>query len=130
MTVSDAYVLIADDEPIIATIVKRIVEQMGLIAVVVSDGAQAIQAARTLDVRFGCAIFDVMMPGMDGIAAAAAIHAFDAELPIIFMSGSEHLALFQRADTRSPVAFIQKPFRVEQLRSLLRQILQQKELEG
>jgi CheY-like chemotaxis protein len=48
MTAPDARVLIADDEPAVAIFVQRALELMGLLAVVVSNGAAAIKVAQTL----------------------------------------------------------------------------------
>jgi two-component system cell cycle sensor histidine kinase/response regulator CckA len=88
MTAPDARVLIADDEPAIADFVERVLALMGLLAVVVSDGAAAIKVAQTFQGRLDCAILDVMMPDVNGIDAAEAIRRIIPELPIIFMSGS------------------------------------------
>ncbi len=62
MSPLDACVLIADDEPMIAAIMERIVAAMGLTSVTVSDGAQAIQTASLLDRQLSCVILDVVMP--------------------------------------------------------------------
>jgi len=130
MTALNASVLIADDEPTIATIIERTVNQMGFATVVVSDGAQAVQAARTLDTRLICIIFDVAMPVMSGIDAAAAIRAFAPDVSIILMSGSDHIALSQHAMPKSHFAFMEKPFTLAHLRDLLKQVLPDKEREA
>ncbi|MEP7190619.1 MAG: response regulator, partial [Roseiflexaceae bacterium] len=69
----DVCVLIADDEPMIAAIMERVVAAMGLTSVTVSDGAQAIQTASLLHKQLICVILDVVMPGPTGVAAAEAI---------------------------------------------------------
>jgi len=130
MTAPDASILIADDEPGIAVFVERALELMGLRAVVVSDGAAAIKVAQTLQGSLDCAILDVMMPNVNGIDAAEAIRRIIPELPIIFMSGFLSPELLQRSTTMAHVAFLQKPFTLSHLRSLLTQVLHAKELGG
>jgi two-component system cell cycle sensor histidine kinase/response regulator CckA len=130
MTAPDARVLIADDEPAVAIFVQRALELMGLLAVVVSNGAAAIKVAQTLQGSLDCAILDVMMPEVNGIDAAEAIRRIIPELPIIFMSGFFYSEFLQRSTTMSHVAFMQKPFTLSQLRALLTEVLHVKELGG
>jgi CheY-like chemotaxis protein len=128
MTAPDACVLIADDDLAVADLVQRALDLMGLLAVVVSDGAAAIKVAQTLQGSLDCAILDVMMPEVNGIDAAEAIRRIIPELPIIFMSGFLSPELLQRSNMMSHVAFMQKPFTLTHLRSLLTQVLHEKEL--
>ena len=128
MTALDASVLIADDEPSVADFVQRALGLMGLLAVVVFDGAEAIKVAETLQGSLDCAILDVMMPNVNGIDAAVAIRRIIPELPIIFMSGFYSPELLQRSTAMAHVAFLQKPFTLSDLRSLLTQVLHEKEL--
>ena len=130
MTALDACVLIADDDLAVADFVERTLALMGLSAVVVSDGAAAVKVAQTLQGRLDCAILDVMMPKMNGIDAAEAIRQITPDLPIIFMSGFFSPELLERATTMAHVAFLQKPFTLSDLRSLLTQVLHEKELGG
>ncbi len=128
MTALKASVLIAANEPLVAAVIEQTVNQMGLTAVVASDGAKAVQSARTLDTSLMCIIFDVMMPVMSGIDAAAAIRAFAPNVHTILMSGSGHGTLFQHGITKSHFAFMEKPFTLAHLRSLLDQAFHEKEL--
>ncbi|MEU8379867.1 response regulator transcription factor [Streptosporangium sp. NPDC048865] len=63
--------LIADDEPLIATGVRTVLESAGDIEVVAvaRDGREAVQAARRQ--RIDVALLDISMPVMDGLTAAA-----------------------------------------------------------
>ncbi|TMR96298.1 response regulator [Nonomuraea basaltis] len=63
--------LIADDEPLITTGIRTVLESAGDIEVVAvaRDGREAVQAARRHQVDV--ALLDISMPVMDGLAAAA-----------------------------------------------------------
>jgi two-component system, cell cycle sensor histidine kinase and response regulator CckA len=130
MTALDACILIADDEPAVADFVERALALMGLRAVVVSDGAEAVKVAQSFQGSLDCAILDVMMPKMNGVDSAEAIRRITPELPIIFMSGFFSPELLQRSNTMAHVAFLQKPFALSQLRDLLTQVLHEKEFGG
>jgi len=126
MFAPDTSILIADDDPIIAGFLTRILALMGRTAVVVSDGAQAIEVARTLQGTLDCAILDVMMPQVNGVDAAAAIRQIIPALPILFISGFVSTELLQRSRAMLGVTFLQKPFTLPELRSRLTQILEPK----
>jgi CheY-like chemotaxis protein len=130
MTAPNARVLIAEDEPAVADFVQRALELTGLLTVVVSNGAEAITVAQALQGSLDCVILDVMMPEVTGIDAAEAIRRITPDLPIIFMSGFYPPELLQRCTTMAHVAFLQKPFTLSDLRSLLAQVLHEKELGG
>jgi CheY-like chemotaxis protein len=123
MTAPDVCVLIADDELMIVTIMGRIITSMGLTAITVADGARAIETASALQSCLVCAILDVAMPGTDGVAAAEAIRQSFPELPIILMSGSIPSALIQRSTQIPHVAFLQKPFTIREVKSILTPLL-------
>ncbi|MEU9830222.1 response regulator transcription factor [Streptosporangium sp. NPDC048047] len=63
--------LIADDEPLITTGIRTVLESAGDIEVVATarDGREAVQAARRH--RIDVALLDIAMPVMDGLDAAA-----------------------------------------------------------
>jgi two-component system, cell cycle sensor histidine kinase and response regulator CckA len=130
MTAPDARILIADDEPAVADFVEQVLTLMGLSAVVVSDGAAAIQVAQTFQGRLDCAILDVLMPNVNGIDAAEAIRRITPDLPIIFMSGFYSPELLQRATSMAHATFLQKPFALSDLRAALTHVLHEKELGG
>ncbi|MEV0622996.1 response regulator transcription factor [Nonomuraea sp. NPDC050404] len=64
-------VLIADDEPLITTGIRTVLESAGDIEVVAvaRDGREAVRAAQRH--RVDVALLDISMPVMDGLAAAA-----------------------------------------------------------
>ncbi|MEU4571407.1 response regulator transcription factor [Nonomuraea sp. NPDC023979] len=63
--------LVADDEPLITTGIRTVLESAGDIEVVATarDGREAVRAARSHSVDV--ALLDLAMPVMDGLAAAA-----------------------------------------------------------
>ena len=75
-------ILIADDEPQIREVVRILLEGEGFEVIEAADGMQAVaKADDTIDLF----ILDVMMPGMDGVAACMRIREV-SRAPILFLT--------------------------------------------
>jgi FixJ family two-component response regulator len=57
----------------------------------------------------GCAIFDVSMPGLDGIGLQAALTAGGTQMPIIFVTGKGDIPTSVRAMKAGAIDFLTKP---------------------
>ncbi len=84
-------VLMAEDDKLIANIVKHRLEREGFEVLHFENGADAYEAAQTLDVDM--AILDVKMPGMDGFELLVLLRKMPAfeRIPIVMLTsmGSE-----------------------------------------
>ena len=63
----------------------------------------------------GCAIFDVSMPGLDGIELQAALKAGGVERPVIFITGVGDIPVSVQAMKAGAVDFLTKPVKSQQL---------------
>ena len=102
-------IVIADDEPIILLDLRQMLEELGMSVVgEASDGAQAVEKARTL--KPDLAILDVKMPTMDGIEAARILHE-ERLAPVILLTAYSDRELIQRAKQAGVYGYIVKPFK-------------------
>ena len=102
-------IVIADDEPIILLDLRQMLEELGMSVVgEASDGAQAVEKARTL--KPDLAILDVKMPTMDGIEAARILHE-ERLAPVILLTAYSDAELIQRAKQAGVYGYIVKPFK-------------------
>ncbi len=69
-------VLVAEDNPVNAKLVLRLLAKQGLRTDWVEDGARAVEAWRLAD--YDLVLMDVQMPGLDGFQATQAIRAEEA----------------------------------------------------
>jgi FixJ family two-component response regulator len=63
----------------------------------------------------GCAIFDVSMPGLDGIELQAALRAGGVERPVIFITGVGDIPVSVQAMKAGAVDFLTKPVKARAL---------------
>jgi CheY-like chemotaxis protein len=113
-------VIVADDEPLIATTLLEILKIGGFDAEAVSDGIAAIERARTIHPDI--LLSDVHMPKMNGIEAAKKIREFLPNCRIVLFSG--HVATGDLLEQASAAGYefeiLTKPLGPEDLLSALR----------
>lgn len=86
MSQSNPTILVVDDEPRIADILVMIFNREGYSASAVYNGRDAL--ARIAAQPPSLVIADVVMPGLDGIELAKAIHAAHPECRVLLFSGN------------------------------------------
>jgi CheY-like chemotaxis protein len=107
------HILIADDEELVRTSLRRMLEQSGYTVEEAQDGEAALSALaqREPDVL----VLDVAMPGLDGVDVVKRLRARGSTLPIVLCSGTLEFA----ADRGLPAAMVQsmlaKPFSTDEL---------------
>jgi two-component system alkaline phosphatase synthesis response regulator PhoP len=74
---NEQHILVVDDDPKIARLVRSYLEQAGYVVDVVHDGDQALQAMRSRVPHL--VVLDLMLPGRDGLSVAQAMRT-DAAL--------------------------------------------------
>ncbi len=68
-------ILVVDDEPDIRQLLRILLENRGYQVVEAASGEEAVRRLRT-DPAYDLILMDIMMPGMDGVAACQAIRSF------------------------------------------------------
>lgn len=115
MSADAAVVVIAEDEPLASMALRAQAEALGhTVAAVARNGTEAAALVRCLPVDL--AIFDMKMPGLTGLEAAADAFA-DALTPVLLLTG------FGAADLPDPLpeppifALVTKPIGLHELRT-------------
>ena len=102
-------VLVIDDEPLVRTVVARLLEEWGFKAVEARNGKEGLQLARGVDGALSLVISDLTMPEMDGLEFAGAFRKLYPAVPILFITGKSASALADRISSgRDHLLF--KPF--------------------
>ena len=117
----DDVVLLVEDEDGVRRVARRALEMHGYRVVEASDGAQAVDLARS-NPSVGLLLTDVMMPGSFGPEVAHAVHEIVPGLPVLYMSG--HADDMARGGLVDPsVPFLAKPFTPHRLAEKVREVL-------
>jgi CheY-like chemotaxis protein len=108
-------VLVAEDEPAVRELAERALEAEGYEVVGFEDGAAALAAMESGQIRPDLVVTDLLMPRMNGRQLSDAVWARWPEVPVLFMSGhiGEGGALHRMVP--SGAAFLQKPFAPDEL---------------
>jgi two-component system cell cycle sensor histidine kinase/response regulator CckA len=80
-------ILVVDDEPMVRSVVSRLLEDWDFKVVEADNGRTALRAARKLKGALSMVITDLVMPYMDGYEFASAFRPLYPDVPILFMTG-------------------------------------------
>lgn len=112
---------VVEDDSDLRRTVARVIEMMGY-RVRCHESALAYLAAQTPD-DAAVLVLDVRMPGMTGVELKARLEAQGRQTPAIFMSGGSYPQEIDAPQVRNAVAFLWKPFKLEQFEQALEKAL-------
>ncbi|MCE1228112.1 MAG: response regulator [Firmicutes bacterium] len=114
-------VLLVDDEVALRETYRTILERMGMEVVEAVDGMDAMHKYQPGE--FALVLMDLTMPRLDGRAAFLSMRMQDPDVKVVLMSGYSSGGREEDVIDVMPAAFIQKPFRVPELASVLTTVL-------
>ena len=106
-------VLIADDEIEIRQVLSILLTNAGYETVEAKDGGTAVDILRS-DRGIDLCIMDIMMPGMSGVEATAAIRKFSA-VPVLFLTAKSLPQDKEKAYISGGDDYLVKPFSASEL---------------
>lgn len=117
-------ILVADDDPVVRHLVSSAVKQEGYTPVVAENGREAVRILQT-DAGFGAAVFDMMMPHLEGTDIIRHMRTEKRlmRIPVILMTSETALKLMKDGFEAGATVFLPKPFTITQLQALLRLLL-------
>ncbi len=127
-------ILLADDEPTVRDVGRKLLERLGFHVLLAVDGVDALRLFRETVVerheKIDCVILDLTMPRMDGSAAFQQIRQLRPRVPVILSSGYNEQEVTQKFVGRSFTTFIQKPYQLLEMATRLREALTRQPAEG
>jgi CheY-like chemotaxis protein len=117
-------VLVADDDPVICTLIKAILGR-GPYDVTSCNDAESALVHIGKDEPYDILISDFMLPGISGIDLITQLRQNRAmsRMPVVMISGHNNYAMGERAREAGANAFLNKPFTAAQLRTIIQQLL-------
>jgi PAS domain S-box-containing protein len=116
-------ILVVDDEDGIRRMLGAALTKMNYRVIEASDGATALNMYSSRGDSIAAVICDLMMPHMDGWGVIECIRKIRADLPILAISGVGPGSDARRQDLPRSVAFLQKPFELEEIMRALKLLL-------
>lgn len=111
-------VLVVEDDVKLGPLIVRALDRLGLKADLTDDGVQAVQMlGRQPD--FSAVVFDIMLPGRDGIELCRHLRRTGWPGVIIVISSRGNSLDRARVRTAGADAFLPKPFRFSELAETL-----------
>ena len=117
-------VLVADDDPAILRLVTAILEKEGFSVVPARDGREAYKALQD-DSNFTAAVFDVVMPNIQGPELLRYMRTEKRfnKIPVMMMTAEQDPKLSSDSFAAGAVVFLPKPFTTTQLQTMLRMLV-------
>jgi DNA-binding response OmpR family regulator len=120
-TAESVLILVAEDEPEIASFLRKGLMAEGYVCVVAGDAETALSVARTRPVDL--VLLDLILPDRSGLDVLRVLRARDARLPVLILTAREDVdskvsGLDQGADD-----YLTKPFAFDELLARIRALL-------
>lgn len=110
-----ARILVIEDEPVIAQVIRLLLEPHGHDVLIADDGSRGFAAAQRQGIDL--IILDLMMPVMDGYSALEALRGDErtATIPVMVLSARSDAESQRRCQEFGVDTYLQKPFASEGL---------------
>ena len=116
-------VLVVDDDPMVRSVARRLLESSGLTVHVAAGGREAVERVAGAPHAVDAVLLDMTMPELSGPEVFGLLRAIRADLPVVLMSGYHEDEL--PPDVGAGISgFIQKPFTPADLATRIRSALE------
>ncbi|MBL9213805.1 MAG: PAS domain-containing protein [Opitutaceae bacterium] len=112
---SGEYVCVVDDEEVVGSCTKLVLENKGYHTLVFTSGEACLAEVQSNPARCTVLVTDQTMPGMSGTELAAALRQLRPGLPVVIMSGYFSKISPQILDDLGQVELLGKPFTTDEL---------------
>lgn len=114
-------ILVVEDEPQVASVVKRSLEEEGYDVTVAPDGSVAWQQLQSFS--YGLLIFDLMLPGINGLQLCRQCRQAGMETPILLLTALASTDNVVTGLDSGADDYLTKPFKLAELLARVRSLL-------
>jgi two-component system OmpR family response regulator len=113
-------VLVVEDEPRMASVVRRSLATEGLVADVAHEGHTAVDMSTAVD--YDAIVLDVMLPGLSGFAVCRQMRARGVLAPVLMLTARDAVADRVEGLDSGADDYLVKPFALAELHARLRSL--------
>ena len=117
------HILVVEDEQHLAIGIKFNLESEGYRVTTVGDGQSALAAIAAADPPIDLLVLDLMLPGMSGYAVCEAIRSTGSGVPVVMLTARTLVEDRIRGFDAGTDVYLQKPFDLDELLSVVRNLL-------
>lgn len=121
-TMGSGAVLLVDDEELILSLGRDMLEELGYSVITAENGAVAIEIFKSRKGDFKCIILDLTMPILDGEQTFRELQRIDQNVRVIMSSGYNEQEVTQKFIGKGLAGFIQKPYKMSVLQEAINKI--------
>ena len=121
-----ARLLVADDDAVARNLLGEVLTREGYEVRAAGDGAEALAVCEADPIDL--ALVDLRMPGLDGLALLRRIAAIRPGIPVIMLTAFATMDTAIEAIRAGAYDYLSKPFRMEEIRLVVRRALEAQRL--
>ena len=114
-------ILLVEDDPQLQALGKRVLRRLGYEPLLAKSGLEAVRMAAELAPAL--VMMDMALPDIDGLDATRRLKAAHPGLPIIAVTAHAFHQDSERAREAGCDAFITKPYKIQELGEMIRDVL-------
>ncbi len=118
-------VLLVDDEETVRATGRKLLERLGMSVLTAADGPEAVEIYTRRADEIDLVILDLTMPRMDGEETCRELRRIDEDIRVIVSSGYNHQEVTRRFTAANLSGFIQKPYTIRKLESVINEVMQE-----
>lgn len=119
-------ILVAEDEPQVRRLIKKILEDAGYTVLDAGSGLEALERCREHLGPIDVLVTDVVMPGMSGRRLSDSLRILRPGIKVLYVSGHHEEALGRHGVLDEGVVVVGKPFTLATFSQKLREVLDAK----
>ncbi len=117
------HALIVDDEEGVRLVATAMLNRLGLTVETACDGQEGVNLVTASPSKYDLIVLDLTMPNMGGEEALEHIRQLCPDIPVVISSGYTEIEMELHSDERRFDAFLQKPYRLEQVKQVISQVM-------
>ena len=120
----EGTILVVDDDPTVRAVTSRIVESFGFDVLQAVDGRHGVEVFSDNSDTVTAVVLDMTMPNLNGREAFERMRAIKADVKVLLVSGFSENCTTGSFENGGPKAFLQKPYKPDELKDKLRFVIQ------